>query len=646
MLNKLAHQLNGISETRMHRLRWIVLVGWLSLIILLFYDPISPFITQQKGGVPPFRIRSSDCVPFQDECLKIVSYSLGPTLFWGTIVPASIFILLVFGHEFWRRICPLSFISQLPRALDRQRKITTVNPKTGKTKEVLASVSPESWLGRNYTYLQFGLLFLGLCARLWLIDSHRIALGSWLILTIVAALCVGYAYSGKSWCQYICPMAPVQRIYSQPIGLMTRHASQSGSVSQSMCRTTTEDGKEKSACVACQSVCMDIDAERNYWELIDQNSEKFLRYGYFGLVIGFFSYYFIESGNWNFFFSSAWIRHQADLKELLESGLYCFGYAIPIPKLFAVPMVLGTTTLLGWRAGLGFERWYRKTKYRYSPNISPKVIQHRIFTFCTFLIFNFFFIFGGRGWIMQFPYPAQLAYQSLISLVSAIWLYRAWFRSPGLYLRESVANRLQQQLKRLYPQLTEYTEGRDLAELNPYEIYILAKVLPEFTKQKREQTYQSLLQELSQKPSQGYLADLMMQNFAKVLEISDEDHYSILKQKALERFPWREQKSGPKTNDLAKSSKSPKPPKPSNPKTSASPQSTQATQSTQPNQTIQSSQPPINPETTLQPLSSPSPQVPSLQSPQYHTPQYHSPVQGECHSLDQPEFSENAKLVE
>jgi len=45
------------------------------------------------------------------------------TVLWGAVVPTSIFILLVFGHEFWRRICPLSFLSQIPRALGWQHQI-------------------------------------------------------------------------------------------------------------------------------------------------------------------------------------------------------------------------------------------------------------------------------------------------------------------------------------------------------------------------------------------------------------------------------------------------------------------------------------------------------------------------------------------
>jgi hypothetical protein len=85
----------------------------------------------------------------QGKCLNEQPYPLGTTIFWGIIVPASIFILLVFGHELWRRICPLSFLSQIPRALGWQRQFQRKHPKTGKVRYELAKVNADSWLGRN-----------------------------------------------------------------------------------------------------------------------------------------------------------------------------------------------------------------------------------------------------------------------------------------------------------------------------------------------------------------------------------------------------------------------------------------------------------------------------------------------------------------
>ena len=66
----------------------------------------------------------------------------------------------------------------------------------------LAKVQSDSWLGRNHPYLQFGWLFVGLCGRILFFNADRLVLAGWLLFTIVAAIAVGYFYSGKSWCQY------------------------------------------------------------------------------------------------------------------------------------------------------------------------------------------------------------------------------------------------------------------------------------------------------------------------------------------------------------------------------------------------------------------------------------------------------------
>jgi 4Fe-4S binding domain len=264
-----------ISERRMHVVRWVLTGGWLLLIASLLYDPLSPWLTDPENTLSPLRIDSSLCVKVQGVCLKEQPYAQGTTIFWGVVVPSSIFILLIFGHELWRRICPLSFLSQVPRALGWQRQIKRENSKAGKARYELVKVKPGSWLGRNYRYLQFGLLYLGLCARILFINSDCLALAAWFGLTIAAAIAVGYLYGGKSWCQYFCPMAPVQVIYAEPSGLLASKAHISDQqITQSMCRTVDEDGKEQSACVACQNPCIDIDAERSYWDSVAQPAQK------------------------------------------------------------------------------------------------------------------------------------------------------------------------------------------------------------------------------------------------------------------------------------------------------------------------------------------------------------------------------------
>ncbi|XGV98527.1 MAG: 4Fe-4S binding protein [Leptolyngbya sp. BL-A-14] len=486
-----------LSEQQMHRVRFLLTIGWLLLILSLFYDPFSPWLTDPNHTASPFHIDASVCVKLQGHCIKAAPYALGAPIFWGIVVPASIVILVVGGHESWRRICPLSFLSQIPRALGWQRQIKRVDAKTNKTRLELAKIKPDSWLGRHHTYLQFGLFYLGLCSRLLFMDANRMALGVWLLGTIAAAITVGYLYGGKTWCHYFCPMAPVQQIYAEPGGLMTSKAHASDrKITQSMCRTV-EAGKEQTACVACKSGCMDIDAERGYWERVTQPEQKFLYYSYVGLVVGFFLYYGLFAGNWAFYFSGAWARRSDEqLTDLWQPGFYLFDHAIPIPKLIAVPLFLALFSLGGYVIGRFCEKAYKAYLKQKRAALSPEAIQHRLFTVCTVSIFNYFFIFAGRPFINRLPLWFQLGWDVAILVVGALWFYQTWQRSPEVYAREKLASQFHRQLLKRKLNITALLRGRSVKHLNAKDVYTLAEALPGFKPNKGMEAYRAILQEL------------------------------------------------------------------------------------------------------------------------------------------------------
>ncbi len=523
-------------ERQMHMVRWLLTCGWLLLIFSLFYDPISPWLTDPKNTLSPLRLAPEVCIKVQGVCLEQTSYPLGARLFWAAIVPAAIFILLVFGHELWRRICPLSFLSQIPLALSMQRQHRRVDPKTGKISYEVAKVKKNSWLGRNYSYLQFGLLYLGLCIRLLFVNSDRLTLGIFLIFTILSAIAVGYLYGGKSWCQYFCPMAPVQKIYAEPGGLVTSKAHErERTITQSMCRIVNQEGKEQSACVACQTPCIDIDAERSYWDGITKPDQKLLYYGYIGLVISFYFYYYLYAGNWDYYFSGVWTHEANQLTTLLSPGFYLFNKPIPIPKLVAVPLTLGFFTGGSYFLGLKLEKSYKSYLIRTNQSLSKEQIQHRIFTLCTFMVFNLFFAFGARPNIALLPPLGQYFLDVLLVLVSTLWFYRTWGRSPELYSRESLASRLRKQLSKLQLDVSRFLEGRSLESLNPDEVYVLAKILPGFTAEKRLQAYKQVLRKVLEEGYANFFNSLeVLQQMRRGLDISEKEHLRVLTELGVE----------------------------------------------------------------------------------------------------------------
>ena len=524
-----------ISEQQMHRVRWVLICAWLLLIASLFYDPVSPLITAPDQYWSPFRIKPEDCIPVQNVCLDLQPYPLGAPIFWGMVVPSAIFILLVFGHELWRRICPLSFLSQIPRSLGWQRQIKRTDSKTGKVRYEIPKVKKDSWLGKNYFYLQFGLLFVGLCCRILFINGNAIALGIWLLGTIAAAVTVGFLYGGKTWCNYFCPMSPVQKVYAEPGGLLASKAHMSDiSITQSMCRTIT-DGKEQSACVACQNPCIDIDSERSYWDGIEKPESKFLYYCYLGLVVGYFFYYYLYAGNWDYYFSGAWAMEGNSIQKLLSAGFYLYGQVIPIPKLIAVPLTLALFTGLGYVLGHLSERIYRAYLHFYKQKAPITLIRHHLFSVCTFIAFNLFFIFGGRPFIRLLPNFFQETIDVVIVLFSTLWLYQTIRRDPELYAKEGLAGRFRKQLIKMNFPLEQYFTGKDIEELNPHEVYVLVKVLPGFTKQKRYEAYKGVLREALEEGYTNSSSSLeVLRQLRTELDVSDTEHRNLLEELGVE----------------------------------------------------------------------------------------------------------------
>jgi CRP-like cAMP-binding protein/polyferredoxin len=524
-----------MAEQRMHKIRWVLTIAWLLIIASLFYDPWTPALTEPNHPWSPLRLPST-CVIVQGKCLSEQVYPLTTTIFWGAIVPAAIFILLVFGHEVWRRICPLSFLSQIPRALGKQRQFKRENAKTGKVRYELAKVKPDSWLGKNYPYVQFAWLFVGLCGRILFFNADRLVLAGWLLFTIAAAITVGYLYGGKSWCNYFCPMAPVQKIYSEPGGLLSSKAHMGEqTITQSMCRVVLPDGKEQSACVACQNPCIDIDSERSYWDALKKPEESFLRYGYIGLVVGYFVYYYLYAGNWDYYFSGAWARQPDQLASLLSPGFYIFGQAINIPKLFAVPFTLGAFTALAYGLGRVLDKWVKANSRNHFPNLTQETIRHRIFTLCTFVIFNFFFIFGGRPLIQLLPLWVQYTYELGLVLLSTLWLNKTWRRSPDIYSRENLASRFRKQLEKLQINVSQFLEGKSVGDLNIHEVYVLAKVLPGFTRDKRHEAYKGVVRDALEEGYVNYSSSLeILQQMRAELGITDDEHREVLEELGVE----------------------------------------------------------------------------------------------------------------
>ncbi len=448
-------------------------------------------------------------------------------MFWGVVVPLGVLMLVLLSHEIWRRICPLAFVSQLFRALGLQR---TVVGKGGRRDVV--KVEANSWLARHHVQLQWTLFIAGLSLRLLVVNSNPLALGLFLAFTALAALGVGWAYAGKAWCQYFCPMAPVQTLITGPRSLLGTAAQlQTGSpLTQSMCRSVGASGKEMSACVACQSPCMDIDSERAYWQgLSGKPGLHWAWYSYPGLVVAFFLLIQDESrGGVDYLRSGMWAYDSRAISLIFAPLPH--GLGLGLPRLFTLPILLVLGGCLSVAIFTAVDRWMgrRLSKALHAEGARDRA-RHQTRLLASFVAVNGFFWFADPSLGAFGGVTGQLL-RSLVLGASGMWLYRGWFRDRSTYTRESASNSLRRQLAKILPQFEQHLEGRSLNDLSPQEVYTLAKVLPAQVGETKRQIYRSVLEDLF---STGRLERaeslVQLEELRLSLGLVDEDHYAAIR---------------------------------------------------------------------------------------------------------------------
>jgi hypothetical protein len=512
----------------MRAVRTGLLVAWFVLIGSLFWDPLTPALTSPDNLASPFHLAVKEVV-VQGTQLRQEPYAMGNRIFWTMILPLVPLFLMTFGHETWRRICPMSHFSQIPHMLGWQRQTRRLNRRTGQLESTLVLLPSDSWLGRNHIYFQFGFLTFGLVGRLLFYNSDRLALALLFLFMLSFALMIGLLYGGKTWCNYLCPIAVIQRIYTGPGGIFDSKAHIGPrSLAQSMCRATSLEG-DRSNCVGCTTNCPDTDLENSYWKAVQSNQMRFMYYGFVGLVFAFYTYYCVYSGNWTYYMSGAWTHEPGQLATLLAPGFYFDGYAIPIPKVLAAPIYFAICIFGSYWFFRSIEKLYAWVRERSAKPLTVVRLRHQMLTVVAFLAINLFYLFAGRPNILLLPDWAIRLIDATIIFVSGVWLWTALSRDVDLYRHEQLAHSLRGQLARMGFRSEEVLEGRPLDSLSADEVYVLAKSLPGFTALQKREVYRCILVEVLEAGDSKSAESLQaLKDLRTQLGLSDADHNALV----------------------------------------------------------------------------------------------------------------------
>jgi len=468
-----------IRELYLLRARAVLAVLWIGFLISLLFDPLT--LSSHAENTVAWDIR----------------------LFW-TLISLSPVFLLVFGHEAWRRICPLSFLSQVPKYLGQQKP--DIFPK-------------ESWIAKNHLFIQFFLLATGVWARAVFLNSDRLLLAIFLTLIILSAMFVGWRYSGKPWCHYFCPMSTVQKFFSAPSGILesTPHRAPTP-IPKSMCRIPMVNADDERSCVSCRSHCPDIDLEQNYWRELDKSGQSLVYFGYPGILLGF--YWFqtyrnngisnVINGSWTT--QSVW-QHTTNSDIVLALG--CFSVAIGLTVL-ALSVVA--------------KEW---AKYRQKVGIAYSQALHEVYSSTVLCSFLSFYYFGQGSFKWLVPSAFIPVFLFVITGVALLWFSRTIHRSPNQYQQELITLKLRKQLDRLYRSGSEILRKilgkKKLVDLQENEIYWVGKTLNAYSAENSSMLYQSLLKPLLKENASAEVLFSSLASMRAALGVRDEDHHLILR---------------------------------------------------------------------------------------------------------------------
>jgi hypothetical protein len=325
-----------------------------------------------------------------------------------TIVIASlpVFIVLI-GYHRWRRICPLAFVAQLPARLKRAG-----TRKAG------------PWLETNYYSVAFSVFFVSLWLRLIATNGDGAAISVFIVLLSLTALLVGRLYTGKTWCNYFCPLSFIEKIYTEPQGLRETPNSQ--------CMD----------CTACKKACPDINEENGYWKEIGSRPKRWVYYAFPGLVFGFYLYFYLQSGTWQYYFSGAWTRQPGLVYTAFRPGdapwTAGFFFFPAVPRALAAALTLALWSLIGLLFFSQLERLLGAWRGRWRDDTRVRHVTMSIAAVTAFLTF---YSFAGAPTLRLVPWVHQL-FSILVVAAATLLMVRRLPRTPQAFAEETLARNI------------------------------------------------------------------------------------------------------------------------------------------------------------------------------------------------------------
>lgn len=340
----------------------------------------------------------------------VLAPSLAGRVVWTVVIAGLPLFIVLIGYAPWRRVCPLAFFARLPERFGR----------AGTRK-----VPP--WLEANYYYVTFSVFLFSLWLRLVATNGHGFAIATFFLLISCAALTSGLFFTGKTWCNYFCPVSFIEKIYTEPRSFADRENSQC------------------TKCTACKRFCPDISQENGYWKELDSRPKRFVYFAYPGLVFGFYFYYYVQSGTWDYYFGGSWTHEPAVLHTAFLPGHNAATagfYFLPlVPRAVASLLTLVAFGLASYVLFSALESILRYWQTRHEQQVDRGLLRHRLFTLASFAAFVAFYNFAGAPTLRLMPGATQLM-AILVVVTATAALVRRMPRTANSFAEDSLARNI------------------------------------------------------------------------------------------------------------------------------------------------------------------------------------------------------------
>jgi cyclic nucleotide-binding protein len=421
---------------------------------------------------------------------------LAGRVFWTVAVASLPLIFVLAGYHRWRRICPLAFVAQLPERVGRGGK---------------RRAGP--WLQAHAYHLTFGVLLTCLWLRLVATNGDGYLLTTFLVGLCLAAMGIGLVFTGKTWCNYVCPVSLVEKLYTEPRGLRETPNSQCG------------------ACTACRPACPDINEENSFWKEILQPAKRDVYFAFPGVVLAFYGYYFLQAGRWSYYFSGDWTREVGLVRTAFSAGVDAvtagFYFAPRVPRAAAAALTLATGALAGWALLRWLEPRIGRLLERRGHSLDESGLRSVMFTIAAFSAFVSFYSFAGAPTLRLVP-GLPHAFQLVVVATATLVFVRRINRRQETFAEETLARRIIANWK-----WSDMPPPRDLREA--FLIHTIRSQSHEEARQRLLDLYKTAVRESVESGvvSRGEIHRL--EALRSQLHISDTDHERVMAELADER---------------------------------------------------------------------------------------------------------------